>query len=154
MDKIGSRERCCRSYVMYSVPRKVASGGGSSRKREIIENTTFVRIFRQFTIFLCFTIFQRFHEKFFQNFLSTLLVKWLHCFSTQHDTVWKLANYGNSLSRCFGKKFVKTTHLVNKSLKSWFDGKSFSGRFIIFLQCAWETYFCWCFSWIHNLRTS
>ena len=30
-------------------------------------------------------------------------------------------NYGNSLSRIFGKNFVKVTVLRNKFLKSWFD---------------------------------
>ena len=30
-------------------------------------------------------------------------------------------NYGNSLSRIFGKNFVKVKILLNKLLKSWFD---------------------------------
>ena len=30
-------------------------------------------------------------------------------------------NYGNSLSRIFGKNFVKATVLLNMLLKSWFD---------------------------------
>ena len=46
-------------------------------------------------------------------------------------------NYGNVLSRFFGKNFVKVTHLLNKSLKSWFAGKNFSeSKFFIFPQCV------------------
>ena len=42
-------------------------------------------------------------------------------------------NYGNLLSRFFGKNFVEATHLLNKSLKSWYDGKNFGeSKFFIF----------------------
>ena len=34
-----------------------------------------------------------------------------------------LAAVRKTLSRFFGKNFVKATHLLNNSLKSWFDGK-------------------------------
>ena len=40
-------------------------------------------------------------------------------------------NYENSLSHFFGKNFVKATHLLNtlnRSLKSWFDGKNFQKK--------------------------
>ena len=39
-------------------------------------------------------------------------------------------NYGNLLSRFFNKNFVKATHLLNKSLKSWFDRKKFQWDWI------------------------
>ena len=42
-----------------------------------------------------------------------------------HKAIWvsepQCGNYGNSLSRIFGKNFVKVTILLNKLLKSWFD---------------------------------
>ena len=38
--------------------------------------------------------------------------------------------HSRQLSRYFGKKFVKTTHLLNKSLKNWFDGKKFRWEYI------------------------
>ena len=44
--------------------------------------------------------------------------------SFRDDFLWaQCGNYGNLLSRFFGKNFVKATYLLNKSLKSWFDGK-------------------------------
>ena len=45
-------------------------------------------------------------------------------------------NYGNSLSRIFGKNFVKVTVLLNKLLKSWFDEIFFGEReFLVFPHC-------------------
>ena len=44
---------------------------------------------------------------------------------------WQCAqcgNYGNSLSRIFGKNSVKVTVLLNKLLKSWFDEKKIDER--------------------------
>ena len=38
-------------------------------------------------------------------------------------TTPQCGNNENLLSRFFAKNFVKATHLLNKSLKSWFDGK-------------------------------
>ena len=35
--------------------------------------------------------------------------------------ITQCGNYGNLLSRFFGKNFVKAKHLLNKLLKSWFD---------------------------------
>ena len=48
---------------------------------------------------------------------------WIH---SRISTTWQCGNYGNSLSRIFGKTFVKTAVLLNKSLKSWFD-ENFEG---------------------------
>ena len=49
-------------------------------------------------------------------------------------------NYGNSLSRIFGKNFVKVTVLLSKLLKSWFDEIFFwwekISRFSTFSQCG------------------
>ena len=46
-------------------------------------------------------------------------------------------NYSHAF---FGKKFVKTTHLLNKLLKSWFDGKNFGeSEFFIFPQCVLDS---------------
>ena len=44
-----------------------------------------------------------------RNFCEKI-VAWAQC-----------GNYGNSLSRIFGKNFVKVTVLLNKLVKSWFD---------------------------------
>ena len=64
----------------------------------------------QFSVsFLCKKLIWR-------NFCDTIVsVKFrtLHC-----------GNYRNLLSRFFDKNFVKATHLLNKILNSWFDGKN------------------------------
>ena len=118
MDKIGSRERCCRSYVMYSVPRKVASGGGSSRKREIIENTTFVRIFRSIGILSTFS--RDISVEFLQHFLSNDFTVFAEIFSEL--TVFPYF-------RCF-QEFTDDKLLLDfllKKLKTYF---SFSYSFV------------------------
>ena len=54
-------------------------------------------------------LFRRFHEI---NLICPLFgnkIPWSHC-----------GNYGNSLSRFYGKNFVKITFLLNKLLKNWF----------------------------------
>ena len=46
-------------------------------------------------------------------------------------------NYGNSLSRIFGKNFVKVTVLLKKLLKSWFHEIFFGEReFLKFPHCV------------------
>ena len=92
MDKMGSRERCCRSYVIYSVPRKVASGGGSSReKREIIVsgyyffpeffvNSSYFFNFRSSNIFTDFLtrnqyFILRLSDFHFQHFMESLIFR-------------------------------------------------------------------------------
>ena len=47
-------------------------------------------------------------------------------------------NYGNLLSRIFGKNFVKVTDLPKKSLNSWFDEIFFfsESKFFIFPHCG------------------
>ena len=54
------------------------------------------------------------------------------CCSTQ------CGNGGNLLSCFFGKNFVKATHFLNKSLKSWFDGKNFGESKFFILLFAWN----------------
>ena len=65
--------------------------------------------------------------------------------STFYDDLVSLiiqcGNYGNLLSRIFGKKFVKLTDLLKELLNSWFDGIFFSeSKFFIFRHCGLPTY--------------
>ena len=46
---------------------------------------------------------------FYSTYVCTYIIDYFH------------KNYGNSLSRIFGKNFVKVTVLLNKLLKSWLD---------------------------------
>ena len=64
---------------------------------------------------ICFFLrcISRFHEIF-----SSILV-----YSTTYTTkqVLQCGNFGNSLSHIFDKNFMKTTFLLRKLLKRWFD---------------------------------
>ena len=51
-----------------------------------------------------------------------------------HGDTAQCGKYGNLLSRFFGKNFVKAMHLLNKSLKSWFDGKNFQWEWIFYFS--------------------
>ena len=58
------------------------------------------------------------------------------------STVW-WRNYGNLLSRSFGKNFVKVTVLLHNLLKSYFDEKKIGEReFLVFPHCAVELSQC------------
>ena len=68
------------------------------------------KIFREINSFSNFFRKSGAYTKFCQNFWERIL----------HSA--QCGNYGNSLSRIFGKNFVKVTVLLNKLLiKSWFD---------------------------------
>ena len=68
-----------------------------------------------------------FHEK---KYKDRFTERWRNC-GNSLSQLW--GNYGNLLSRFFGKNFVEATHLLNKSLKSWYDGKNFGeSKFFIF----------------------
>ena len=63
--------------------------------------------------------------------------QWIYRFSI--DTVPpQCGNYGNSLSRIFGKNFVKVAVLLNRLLKSWFHE--------IFFRWKRISHFSWIFS--------
>ena len=53
------------------------------------------------------------------------IISWNQFYSkslfTRKVVCTQCGNYGNSLSRIFGKNFVKVTDLLNKLLKGWFD---------------------------------
>ena len=77
-----------------------------------------------------------FHEKFLKLFYSTCLEFDFTKKIVKSSYRTQCGNYENVLSSFFGKKLVKATHLLNKSLKSWFDGKTFGeSKFFIFPQC-------------------
>ena len=87
-----------------------------------------------FTIKVFIALFSR---KFFKNLLQKTMRRKFANFHTVHTETRESGNYGNLLSRFFGIKFVKTTHLLYKLLKSWFDRKLFWWeKNFIFPQCV------------------
>ena len=60
--------------------------------------------------------------------------------SSVESTVTQYGNYGNSLSRIFGKYFVKVMDLLNKLLKSWFDEIFFRWEWISRFSTLWVIY--------------
>ena len=64
------------------------------------------------------------------------------CFHEIFTKKWwdaQCGNYGNLLSRIFGKNFVKVTVLLRKLLKSWFDGNfwAWSRVLVLFHTVHW-----------------
>ena len=72
-----------------------------------------------------------------------ILILQLHgCLLLGDNSVEKsqCGNYGNSLSRIFGKNFVKVTVLLNKVLKSWFDEIFYKWERISRFSTLWKYY--------------
>ena len=87
-----------------------------------------------------------FHE-FFCNFFPKEKKDYLWyeaCFTNFFAASPQCGNYGDLLSRIFGKNFVKVTDLLKESLNSWFDEIFFSeSKFFIFPQHTvekWKIY--------------
>ena len=129
MDKMGSRERCCRSYVIYSVPRKVASGGGSSReKREIIVsgyyffpeffvNSSYFFNFRSSNIRLSDFHFQHFMESLIFRIFTVKVVTVFTIFTKLYSTRQNFANESshkeaNLLFSFFIARYLDTNNIA------------------------------------------
>ena len=59
-----------------------------------------------------------------------------HFVENEKFTRTHCGNYGNSLSRIFGKNVVKVTVLLSKLLKSWFDEIFLWWDFLVFPRCV------------------
>ena len=77
----------------------------------------------------------------------------IHNTTVQHTVnIAQCGNYGNLLSRNFGKNFVKVTVLLNELLKSWFDEIFFDeSKFFIFPNCVEKTVNA---MWLQNSQSS